>query len=421
MNLRRPHIVIVDDEVAMVRSLEMLLRSEGEISKVYSVPEALEVFEKGSKIDCIVTDVTMPEASGIHLLEWVRRHHADVPVIVMTAFSSVPQAVEAMQKGAFEYIVKPFDNEDLLETVRRALKRRGLSMGETRQMPEGWVCNSAAMQDFVSRAQKAAVTESHLLLLGEAGAGKGRAARWIHDLSAFAKKDFVSVDGRSHEDDSPLIQGPLPKSGSLFVAEVFSLGSRSQDRLMEVMREQKVRVIAASSSSPEYQSLPGFREDLFRELTKVSLKVPSLRDRKEDLEGLCRQILASVAQKLRMKQLELHSSALTKLRDSVLPSNVRGLEHLLERSALESKAGVITENDLSFDNKELTSQLPFAIPVEDGWVRMELLVENLERDLILRALEKFPDRSNTQIAQILGTTRRILELRMKHYHIREGA
>ncbi len=122
----KPQILVVDDEVAMVRSLELLLRPLGNIHKAYSVPEAEDFFEQ--KIDCIVTDVSMPEASGLTLVEKVRKKNPETPVIVMTAYSSVNQAVEAMQKGAYKYIVKPFDNNEMLSTVRKAITKKGLVM-----------------------------------------------------------------------------------------------------------------------------------------------------------------------------------------------------------------------------------------------------------------------------------------------------
>lgn len=417
---KRPQILIVDDEVAMVRLLEMMLKSLGDVHKVYSVPEALELVAQGLRFDCVVTDISMPEASGLSLLDSFRKNEPDVPVIVMTAFSSVPQAVETIQKGAFEYLVKPFENADMLKTVQRALQKKGLSMGETKRMPKGWICNSQAMRDFLERLERAAPGEAPLLLVGELGCGKGRAARWLHDQGPRAKKEFLSTDGRGHEEDIAWFEGSIAKVGSLYVAEVFSLNPRLQDRLMDIIREGKVRVIASTSSSPDFQALKSFRSDLFQELNRMSLRIPSLRERQEDVEALASEILSSLKTKLKLDRLELHPEALSKLKAFDFPGNVRELERILERAILECRSGVIAEKDLKFDAIELRSQLPFTIPLEDGWYRLDLLKEGLERELIHRALEKHPEKSNTQIAEILGTTRRILELRMKQYRIREG-
>jgi DNA-binding NtrC family response regulator len=419
--LRRPQILIVDDEVAMVRSLELLLRSFGDIHKAYSVPEAEEALASQTKIDCIVTDVSMPEASGLTLLDKVKRKSPEVPVIVMTAYSSVPQAVEAMQRGAFEYIVKPFENADFTDIVKKAIHKKGLIIGETKKLPEGWVCNSASMIQFMTKAQKIAETDSTVLILGETGVGKSRAARWIHEMSPRTKKEFLAVDGRAHEEDSALFSKSLSKVGTVFVAEVFSLGARAQDRLMEIITDEKVRVLASSSSAPELQSRPEFRSDLFSALTALTIKVPSLRERKDDFDALVREILSSLAETLKLKNLELESQAEKKLRAYACPGNIKELERILERAALQAKAGVVSEEAIQFETSDFQYLLPFSIPVEDGWNRLEFLRITLERELITRALEKYPHHSNTQIAAVLGTTRRILELRMKDHQIRESS
>ncbi len=280
------------------------------------------------------------------------------------------------------------------------------------------------MRDFLARAEKIAKNTSPTLILGEMGVGKSRSARWIHENSAKAKKEFLVVDGRAHDEDSALLsddfQRRLSKVGTLFIVEIFSLSQRSQDRVLQIIRDEKVRVLGASSSRPEFQSLPDYRRELFDVMTALTLKVPSLHERQEDLEALVGQIVERLRTRLKLKTLELDRSALEKLSSRVLSGNVQELELILERSALETNAGVITEDHIKFEQPDLENMLPFAIPVEDGWNRLEMLHGSLEKELIIRALKKYPSASNTQIASILGTTRRILELRMKTYHIRES-
>ncbi len=418
--LRKPCVLVVDDEVAMVRSLELLLRPVADVKKAYSVPEAEESLASHTKIDCVITDVSMPEESGLNLLEKMRKKSPETPVIIMTAFSSVPQAVEAMHRGAFEYVVKPFENQDMVEVVKRAIAKRGLSVGETKRMPTGWICLSAAMAEAMARLQKLAHASSSVLLVGESGVGKSRAARWLHDQGGQSKKDFLAVDGRAHEDDSPLAQKIPSRVGTLYVAEALSLPKRLQDRLYEILREGRVHVIASTAASPELQVDESFHSELLKELMSVTTKIPPLRDRKEDLEGLVSEILTKLAQRLKLPSLSMDSQAVERLKAYSFPGNVRELERIIERATLELKGHIIIEENLKFDDADLKGQLPFAIPVEDGWSKLDLLKENLERELIGRALKKFPEQSNTQIAEILGTTRRILELRMKLYKIREG-
>ena len=416
-----PTIMVVDDEVAMVRSLELLLKPLGQVLKAYSVPEGEDYLQKFGSVDCIVTDVCMPEESGISFLERLRSQRPEIPVIVITAFSGVPQAVEAMHKGAFEYLVKPFENEELVSVVKRAIQSKGLSAGESRSMPSGWICNSKVMQEFLLKADKLKDLSTPLLLVGETGVGKGRAARWLHEISQRAKRPFAAVDGRAHDEDSPLISQSLGRNGTLFIAEILSLSPRLQDRVWEIIQEGKVRLIGSVSSGVDLQRRKDFREDLYQVITAMMLKVPSLRERAEDFEALVAHVCQTLSQKFQAKRLEVHSLAMTKLKTFNYPGNVRQLEQVLERAALEAKTHLITESDIHFDMGELKSLLPFTIPIENGWNRLEFLKESLEKELIQRALEKFPDQSNTEIALTLGTTRRILELRMKQYQIREGS
>jgi len=419
--IRRPQVLLVDDEVAMVRSLELLLKSVADIHKAYSVPEADDFLMKNQRIDCVITDVCMPEASGLTLLDQLRAKNPEIPVVVMTAFSSVPQAVEAIQRGAFEYIVKPFENSELVSIVKRAIQKRGLNHGETRLMPTGWICNSPAMIEFVEKLDRLKNSDSSLLLLGESGSGKGRAARWLHDQGARAKREFFSVDGRALDEDNALLNRNLSKVGTLFVGEILSLSRRLQDRLFEIVKDGRIRIIGGSSVMPEVQAPCHFRDDLFQELTALTLKVPSLRQRQEDLEALVAEILSQISGKLKSSPLQIHPAAIEHLRTHSFAGNVRELEQVLERAAIESKGSLVRNQDIRFGDSDLRSQLPFAIPTEDGWNRVELLKQNLERDLIVRSLDQNLDKSNTQIAEMLGTTRRILELRMKEYKIREGS
>lgn len=415
--IRRPRILVVDDEVAMVRSLELLFRGVGDVVKAYSVPEAEEVLD--TEIDCIVTDVSMPEASGLTLLQKIKSRKLDIPVVVMTAYSSVPEAVEAIQMGAFEYLTKPFTNESILATVKKALRRKGLSAGETESLPEGWVCNSQEMKDFLVKAERLVSSPAPILIVGQVGSGKRRAARWIVEKRKALKK-FLSIEGPPREESHPLMDERMGAYSDLYIAEVFSLTRNLQDRLMELMTKNKLRVIAGSSAAPQIQNEGDFREDLRALLTRQVLKLPSLEDRKEDLEAVSLQLLESLKKTMRLSDLRLESDAIEAIHAHRFVENFRELEGVLQRAALESKTGVIRREDLRFRSEDLDGLLPFSIPVEEGWGRLEFLYRNLEKDLIQRALEKYPDASNTQIASILGTTRRILELRMKSYDIHEG-
>ncbi|TVQ79510.1 MAG: sigma-54-dependent Fis family transcriptional regulator [Bradymonadales bacterium] len=416
-SLKKPKILVVDDELSMVRSLELLLRPLGDVIKAYSVPEAEEFLDQS--VDCIVTDVSMPEASGLKLLDSFRSRQPDLPIIIMTAYSSVPEAVEAIQRGAYEYLTKPFSNEEMLAVVKAAIQRRGLLAGETRQLPEGWVCNSIKMREFLSKAERLVESSQPVLIFGQTGSGKRRAARWIAERRG-ALKTFLSVEYPPREESHPILESSIEKYSDLYLAEVFSLSPRLQDRLMQLVEEKGVRLIAGSSSAPELQGGEAFREDLRELLQRQVLRLPSLEERREDVEAVCQQLLEAMRAEMRMPQLKLDEEALAALGSHRFVENFRELERILQRAAIESKTGLIRKGDLQFRETDLDQILPFSIPVEQGWGRLEFLYRGLEKELIERAVKKYPEASNTQIASILGTTRRILELRMKSYDIQES-
>ncbi|PIR22668.1 MAG: hypothetical protein COV44_06755 [Deltaproteobacteria bacterium CG11_big_fil_rev_8_21_14_0_20_45_16] len=419
MEFRRPKILIVDDEVAMVRSLELLLRPVGDIVKAYSVPEAEE--HLGSNIDCIITDVCMPEASGMSLLEKVKRYSPETPVIVMTAYSTVPEAVEAIQMGAFEYLTKPFENADLIGCVKRAVEKKGLIVGETKNIPEGWVCNSEAMKDCVQKLEKQTLTASPVLIVGEKGVGKKRAARWMFERGRSKKAQFCSFDGGMYEEESPLFKEKLARSSFVFISEIFQLTRKLQDRVMDLVADGKIKLVGGTSVNPDVQRNEGFREDLYELLTTHIVRMPSLKDRAADFDALCYQFLESMRLRMQLPSLSIDEQALNILRKRNFIANVHELEQVLERAAIETRTGVIVEkNFVNVPTEDLMNQLPFSIPIEGGWLRLEYLLRALEKDVIERAIEKYPKTSNSQIASILGTTRRILELRMKSFRIWEG-
>jgi two-component system NtrC family response regulator len=406
---------VVDDEVAMVRSLELLLRPLGEVIKAYSVPEAEEVLH--DSIDCIVTDVCMPEATGIELLDRVKKKNPDTPVIVMTAYSSVPQAVETMQRGAFAYVMKPFENKDLVASVRRAIEKKGQTFGESGAMPSGWVCNSEAMKNFLLKAEKAASTPGPILLVGEKGVGKRRAAQWMAGRHRPKAKKEVELQVWSGGNEKICLETPLNKIQCLYIEEVFNLSKSLQDHLVKILDEGRVFVVAGTSSDPQMQKTSDFRADLYDRLSVQVLRVPSLRERESDFEALVRHLVEQIRGRMKLKDLQVDSAALQELKSKSYVGNVKELERVLERSSLEAKRSLIGVSDLRFEMPDLSKQLPFSVPVEEGWGKLEYLHVQLERDLIERALKKYPEASNSQIAQILGTTRRILELRMKEYDL----
>ncbi len=317
-------ILVVDDEKNYLLVMETLLTGAGyEVLTVDSGEEALEQIRRND-LDLIITDMKMPRMSGIELMEQLKKVYADLPVVMMTAYGTVEKAVEAMKKGAFDYILKPFKNEELLLTVSKALELRHL-LTENRRLKqdleqryrfENIVGNSKAMQSIFAMVEKVAQTRATVLISGESGTGKELIARAIHHRSPRNTGPFISVNCGAltetlleselfgHEKGSfthalAMRKGrfELAEGGTLFLDEVAEMSPALQVKLLRVLQEMEfervggvktiqvdVRVLAASNRELKTEVEAGnFREDLFYRLNVVHMQMPPLRQRSEDI------------------------------------------------------------------------------------------------------------------------------------------
>jgi DNA-binding NtrC family response regulator len=381
-------ILIVDDEEVLRDVLEVLLRRENfDILLAASGEEALSVLDQ-EEVDLVILDVMLPGISGIDTLRAIRIANPNLPVIVITAFSSIDGAIEAMKFGAYHYIPKPFKNEEVVMTVNKALEQRRLASENERLKAElsdkysysNIIGKSEPMRKVFDLIRLAAPSRSNILLQGESGTGKELAAKAIHHGSPRARNAFVTVNSGSLPPE--LLESSLfghvkgaftgaiatkrglfevADGGSIFLDEIGNINLETQAKLLRVIQEKEfmrlgsvdtirvdVRIIAATNA--DLQKLMAenrFREDLFYRLNVINIALPPLRRRREDVPMLASHFLDKYSEENKRKVREVTAEAMRFLMDYPWPGNVRELENAIERAAILSDGPVLEPHHLS--------------------------------------------------------------------------
>ncbi|MDD2542688.1 MAG: sigma-54 dependent transcriptional regulator [Desulfuromonadaceae bacterium] len=453
-------ILVVDDELSMREFLAILLEREGyDVSVAASAAEALCMMES-ALFDLVLSDVNMPGLSGIELLARIKEKSPETAVLMLTAFSAAEQAVEAMKLGAYDYIGKPFKNEEIKQLVKNALEKQGLKRENTLLKKDaserdsfcGIIAKSQKMRELFDLIQKVAASPSSVLILGESGTGKELAARSIHTCSPRKSKLFVAVNCGAIPEN--LIESELfghkkgsftgavsdrpglfeqAEGGTLFLDEIGELPLLMQTKLLRVLQEREfkrvgdaqtrkadVRIISASNRDLESQVKDGtFREDLFYRLNVVQLVMPPLRERIEDIpllvEYFCRKYQAGGTN----TQISVTPGALKVLMNHPFPGNIRELENCIERSLIINPE-VISE--CSLPQQLLVSKTPCFtadcdIP-EEG-MQLEPLLEDLEKKYLLKALEKTGG-AKKKAGELLGMSFRSFRYRLAKFGLDSG-
>ncbi len=451
-------ILVVDDEVNYLTVMETLLGEAGyEVLTSASAPEAIKILGSAD-LDLLLTDMKMPKMSGIELLEKSHQLYPDLPVIIMTAFGTVEKAVEAMKKGAFDYILKPFKNEEILVTIAKALGHRhlllqNLMLSQELEKKYGFpniVGDSKVMQEILALVKRVAPSRATVLVTGESGTGKELIARAIHQCSPRVSKTFISVNCAAltetlleselfgHERGAfthavAMRKGrfELADSGTLFLDEVAEMSQALQVKLLRVLQEMEfervggnrtikvdVRMVAASNRDLKEEVEAGrFREDLYYRLNVVHLQMPPLRQRQEDIPLLAVHFIHKyVTENLRGK-MRITPEALKLLGQYPWPGNVRELENVMERAVILCHNSLITPQDLPQDLAPAAQEtaldidrlIPTNIPLPEA-------LEHIEEQMIRRALEQS---GNVQVraAEMLGITKSLLQYKLKKYHL----
>jgi two-component system response regulator PilR (NtrC family) len=453
-------ILVVDDELSMREFLAILLEREGyDVAVAGSADEALRMMDT-SLFDMVLSDVNMPGLSGIELLARIKDKSPETAVLMLTAFSAAEQAVEAMKLGAYDYIGKPFKNEEIKQLVKNALEKQGLKRENTllkKDVSErdsfcGIIGKSPKMRELFDMIQKVAASQSSVLILGESGTGKELAARSIHTCSPRKTKPFVAVNCGAIPEN--LIESELfghkkgsftgatsdrpglfeqAEGGTLFLDEIGELPLLMQTKLLRVLQEREfkrvgdaqtrkadVRIISASNRDLETQVKDGtFREDLFYRLNVVQLVMPPLRERIEDIplliEYFCRKYQAGG----QIKPVTVTAAALKILMNHPFPGNIRELENCIERSLIINPE-VISEHSLP--KQLLVSKLPCftaECDIPEGGMMLEPLLEELEKKYLLKALEKTGG-AKKKAGELLGMSFRSFRYRLAKFGLDSG-
>jgi two-component system response regulator HydG len=418
-----PRVLVVDDKVALAETLADGLGDRGyQASALPSGREAATVLETGGT-DLLVTDLRMPDLDGLALLE-LARVHGDVPVIVMTAYGAIDSAVEAIRKGAFHYLTKPFKLEELLVFVERALADRTLrrEAAELRRVVhsqfsiDGLIGESPTMQRVLAVIARVAKSDAPVLITGETGTGKGAVARALHGESARARGPFVHVNCAALPE--PLLESELfghvrgaftgavsdrgglfaeADQGTLFLDEIAEMSPALQAKLLHVLesgrirpvgssteRTVNVRVLAATHRDLRQRIAEGaFREDLLYRLDIVGIELPALRARRVDIPRFVEHFLASARARYPSTQVTaLSREALARLMDYAWPGNVRELAHVIERCVLLGDGAEVRA-------EELPAHIRDAAAIEAGSFRGDILpMRELQRRYARWALEQ---------------------------------
>ena len=446
------HLLLIDDEKNYLLVLETLLTEAGYAVTALNDPETALAFLEESEVDIVITDMKMPRISGREVLERVKKNWPHIPVLIMTAFGSIESAVEAMKYGAFDYITKPFSNDELLLSIHNATEL-ARAHRQYRLLQEAMEERYRAIRDVLVMVDRAAPSRSTVLITGESGTGKELVARAIHYASPRKEKPFVSVNCMAlnpgvleselfgHEKGSFTGAGQRrigrfeqADGGTIFLDEIGEIDAGTQVRLLRVLSERtiervgsnasipvNVRVIAATNKSLKKLVQEGkFREDLYFRLNVVHIQMPPLRDRREDIPLLATAFLKEFARENNKEFKPLSRDALEAVRNYQWPGNVREL-----RTAMEH--GVVMSNSASIGLHHLPPQLqdtsPEAAPQErpednapntqNGLVPAGVLnLSLLERNAIQQALAQ-SNGNKTAAAHLLGISRRTLQRKLQ--------
>ena len=446
-------ILIVDDEPAMRRSLTIMLRRE-EYTVLDQVDgqAALDHLAR-DPVDLVIVDLRMDGLSGIDVLRLVKQAHPDVEVIVMTAYGTIATAVEAMRLGAFDFITKPFEMEEVLLRVRNALERRHLKKEVHRLRAEAThtfsleaiIGASDSMRKAMALVPRAAQTESTVLITGESGTGKELVARAIHGGSRRAAGPFVSVSCAALPDH--LLESELfghakgaftsasaprkglfedAQGGTFFLDEVGEASLEIQKKLLRVIEERSMRrlgdnrpialdmrlVAATNRDLQQAVDTRSFRDDLYHRLNVIRIHLPPLRERVDDIELLARHFLVRHSRGQGREFMGFTTEAMVALSGYSFPGNVRELSGMIEQAVALAPGPLVELNDLS---SRLASPPPGAATPAALMSRPKRLVD-LERDAILERIEARGGDLHL-VSQDLGISRTTLWRRMKEYKI----
>jgi len=451
-------ILIVDDELNMRLVLSAMLKKEGfDVSAAANGREALQILQS-INVAVVITDLKMPDIDGMELLTRIAERYPEIPVIMITAHGTIATAVEALKKGAFDYITKPFDLDDLKNIVSKAIKTRVLKESELSVAPSeieriGMIGTSPKTMEVFEAIQRVAPTTTTVMITGETGTGKELVADAIHYNSPRKNNPLIKINCAAIAEtlmESELFgyekgaftgasvtkpgKFELAHKGTLFLDEVAEIPREMQVKLLRVLQEKEfervgglrtikvdVRIIAATNQNLSRQVQAGhFREDLYYRLNVFPIDIPPLRQRKEDILPLVDYFMERFNRKLGLAVV-MDNDVKEMLMRHEWPGNIRELENLVERLLLLARNNRITLQEIPAEFKEAATNVKMTMgegaekPFKEH-VRGQ--VENVERQMIMKCLEESGG-NVTQAAKTMGLSRKGLQLKMIKYNLRK--
>jgi two-component system response regulator AtoC len=452
-------ILIVDDELNMRLVLEAMLKKDGyEVATAGDGAEALQIIGEDD-IAVVVTDLKMPKMDGMELLERVMENYPSMPVIIITAHGTVSTAVDALKKGAFDYITKPFEQDDLKNVIAKAVKTRALSeeeiMAGARDIDwYGIVGESEAVVKLREATKTVAPTQTTVLITGETGTGKELIAQAIHKNSLRKDHPFIKINCAAIPENlmeselfgyekgaftGAVYKKPgrfeLANKGTLFLDEIGELPKAMQVKLLQVIQDQEfervgglrtikvdVRLVAATNRNLQAEVKEGnFREDLFYRLNVFPIQIPPLRERTGDLALLTEHFLEKFNRKLSRTVEGVDPQVQELFARHNWPGNVRELENLIERLVLTAKGNTVVLEDVPEELKSSVEMQAVSRYDVNGKSFKDIIkeqTEEVERTMIARVLDEC-DGNVTKAANLLGMSRKGLQLKMIKYNLRK--
>ena len=456
------HILIVDDELSMRELLEYMLTREGyRTTCAENGRQAIVLVEKNS-YDLLLCDMRLGDISGLDVLRACKQNHPGTVVIMISAYASTETAVEAMNQGAYDYVPKPFDKDELMDTVSKALRLRTVEKekeqldGELRRsLNFGMIVGSSpAMQHIYSMIRQVARTRSNVLITGESGTGKELIAKAIHQESDRRDQPFVAINcggipetlmeselfghrkgsftGATH--DKPGLFQEAHR-GTIFLDEIGEFSLPIQVKLLRAIQERvirpvggtedaavDIRIVSATNKQLEKEVIAGkFREDLFYRLNVIEIKVPPLRERKADLRALAQHFLEKYSREMGKEIKKLSSYALDLVLKYDFPGNVRELENLIERSVALSTTNIILPDSLALAVHkrrwvEGIKDRRFDLDEVSKGVSLDPILEEIERAYLKKALE-ISNGNKNKAADLLGISFRSIRYRLEKLNL----
>ena len=458
MSEKNAHILIIDDEKNYLLVLQTLLEDEGYTVTALSDPETALAFLQESEVDVVVTDMKMPRITGLDVLERVKKQWPYIPVLIMTAFGTIESAVETMKYGAFDYITKPFSNDELLLSIHNAVElaqahREYKLLQEAMQERFGLhtiIGRSAGISQVKLMVERAAPGRTTVLITGESGTGKELVARAVHLGSPRKDKPFVVVECAALTGDAlekelfgqetassagtPAIRrGRVEQAdgGTLFLDDMAALTPDLQVKLLRLLQDRRfervggstpievdVRFVMATNTDLAKKVEEGtFREDLYYRVNVVQIHLPPLRERREDIPLLVAHFVAKFTADNNMKQQKSFSTqALNYLTGYDWPGNIRQLENVVESCMVLVPGNVIEDENLPAEIRDEESQFKSAVDLLPVQLDLADTLQKIEAALIRRALVR-ADLVQVKAAELLNISKSLLQYKLKKYGI----